>query len=51
MLELIRYKLAARLAERAHRLIDTGSYKNIKKGLQYFKWSVMVVSRDRRGLA
>ena len=43
MLNLIRYKLAIRLAKNAHRLINTGDFKKIMRGLRYFKWSVVVV--------
>ena len=43
MLTRIRWKLAAFLARKAHECIDKGGYKNIKKGLKYFKWSVEIV--------
>lgn len=43
MFKMFRYKLANRLVKRAGRLIETGDFKNIKKGLRYFKWSVMVI--------
>ena len=43
MLNIIRYKLATNLAEKSAELIEKGDFKNIKKGLRYFKASVAIV--------
>lgn len=43
MLTNIRYKLALRLIRKADELIKKGGYENIKTGLRYFKWSILVV--------
>lgn len=43
MLNIIRYKLAIILADRSAELIEKGDFKNIKKGLRYFKASVAIV--------
>ena len=43
MLNVIRYKVATCLAKRSEELIEKGDFKNIKKGLKYFKASIMVV--------
>lgn len=43
MLNIIRYKLATNLAKRSAELIEKGDFKNIKKGLKYFKASIVIV--------
>lgn len=43
MLNNLRCKIATNLAKRSAELIETGNFKSIKKGLKYFKASVMIV--------
>lgn len=47
MLNTIRYKLATKLAKRSAELIEKGDFKNIKKGMRYFKASVMIVPTSK----
>lgn len=39
----VRFRIAFFLIKRSAKTIEKGGYKNIKKGLKYFKWSVMIV--------
>lgn len=43
MLNYIRYKTALKLAKKALEEIETGDFKHVKRGLEYFKWSVIIV--------
>ena len=43
MLNTIRYKIANILIKMAKKSIEKGGFKNILRGLEYMKWSVMVV--------
>lgn len=43
MFENIRFKLAGHYARKSKEFIDRGGYKNIMKGLKYFKKAVFIV--------
>lgn len=43
MLTKIRYKLSIYLVKKADELIKTGEFKKVMKGLDYFKWSLMLI--------
>lgn len=43
MLNNLRYKIATSLAKKSAELIKTGDFKSIKKGLEYFKASIMIL--------
>ena len=43
MLNNLRYRIAIHLNKRSLDLINRGGFNNIKKGLKYFKLSVMIV--------
>ena len=43
MLTKLRWRVANYFAGKAKRSIEKGGYKNIKIGMRYFKWSLMVV--------
>lgn len=45
MLENIRWKMAAKLAKKAHETVELGGFENIKKGLLYFKVSLILVPK------
>lgn len=43
MLNYIRIKIALKLAKKALVEIETGDFKRIERGLEYFKWSVIII--------
>lgn len=43
MLYKLRYKIANHLAQKSAKLIENGDFKDIKKGMKYFKMSVLIV--------
>ena len=50
MFDSIRYKTALYLIKKAEKYIHKGDFKNIKKGLKYFKVSVWIIPPSK-GLA
>lgn len=43
MLNDLRYKCATYLAKKSVEHIEMGGFKNIKKGMKYFKTSILIV--------
>lgn len=47
MFNSIRWKMAAYLAKKAVEETEKGGFKNIKKGLKYFKMSIQIAPPDK----
>ena len=43
MFENLRYKIALILIKKSAKLIESGDFKDLRKGLRYFKYSIMIV--------
>lgn len=47
MINKIRYRIALRWIKKSTELIETGEFRKIMKGLEYYKYSLIILPDDR----